>query len=93
MYTSCQTDMCSLFGHTCTHDNRLMFGVFMEISVHKIPDFVWSLYGDICTQEIQTDVWSLYEHICTPVFRVMCGVCMEISGNKLSDCCLESVLG
>jgi hypothetical protein len=38
LYTSCQTDVWSLFGDICTPDIRLMCGVCMEIPVHKMSD-------------------------------------------------------
>jgi hypothetical protein len=40
----------------------------------------------------QTNVWSLYGDICTQDIRLMCGVCMDSSVLTLSDWCVKSVL-
>jgi hypothetical protein len=107
LYTSCQTDVWSLYGHICTQDIRLMCVVCMETSVNKLSDWclesVWRHLYTIC----QPDVWNLYGDISTPVVRLMCGVCiltslhknirlmcgvsMEIFLHQLSYWCVESV--
>jgi hypothetical protein len=74
-YTSCQTDVWSLYGQICTQDIRLMFGVCMDTSVHKISD--WSME-------------SVRRYLYTSC-RLMCGICMDPSAHKISDWCVESV--
>jgi ribosomal protein S27AE len=74
LYTSCQTDVWSLYGYICTQVIRLMFGICMETSVKRY----------------QTEVWSLHAHICTQDIRLRCGVCMEISVHMFSDWYVES---
>jgi hypothetical protein len=76
LYTICQTDVRSLYGHICTPVVRLMCGVCMETSVHNISDW--------CVESVL--------NICTQVIRLICGVCMEISVHQISDWCLKPVL-
>jgi hypothetical protein len=80
LYTSCQTDVWSLYGHICTPVVRLMCGVCMET-------LVWTHMYTSC----QSKVWSLYSDICTPDNSLMCWVSMESSEHKLSDWSVESV--
>jgi hypothetical protein len=108
LYTSCQTDVWSLYSDIFTPDIRLISGICMETSVNQLSNWcVESVWTNLYTK-YQTDAWSLYGHICTQdnrlkygicseIFvhefvRLLCGVCMDPSVHKLSDWCVESVL-
>jgi hypothetical protein len=105
LYTSYRTYVWRLYGHICTQGIRLMCGVCMDTSVHRLLDWcVKSLWTHMYTR-CHTDLWILYGNICTPVVRLIYGVCivtsvlqiydwcvdsrMKISAHKLSDWCVE----
>jgi hypothetical protein len=77
-------------GHICTQV-RLMCGVCMETSVHKMSDWcvesVWTQHYTKCLN----DMWRLYIYICILDIRLMCGICMDTCLHKLSDWCVECV--
>jgi hypothetical protein len=82
LYSRCQTDVWSLYGHFCTRVIRLMCEVCMNTSVHKTSDWcVESLWTHLYTS-CQTDVWSLYSDMCTPDIRLIYGLCMEAFVHK-----------
>jgi hypothetical protein len=101
LYTSCQTDVRSLYEHIFTQGIRLICVVCMKTSVHQLSECcvesVWrhlyTIFSDWCVESVwtslytscQTDVWSLYGQIFTQVFRLMCVIYMDTYVHQLQN--------
>jgi hypothetical protein len=60
-----------------------LYTIFSDLCLES----VWTHLYTSC----HTDVWSLYGDICPQDIRLMCGVCKYTFVHQLSDWCVESV--